>query len=426
MLDLPIPQELVCPIACQKIDDPVIARDGFTYDKNALNSWFSSSSISPMIGNPLESKEIIENKSVSYLLNRFDYYSRSASHIKKIKANPVSYEMKPLPKELKQNLVMIRMKYLKLSQPLSTLTKKLDTLLLQYPECIEILVEYANIKRFENNIDRAFELIQLALKLKPNSNIAKCTKARLELIKGNILEAQSILEEIQFKTPLIDQTLLEVRYFASLSLHIYAQEASLALINAYMSLFPNDVRGQLSQIYGVYALNDMKKVLELTKTFFNQFGYDTYATYYRAHALSCLQKKTDAIREFDCIIKNCKEPSFLAKCYYERAMLRNLDSEFIKIEEELIIAHNLTANCNADATLANLFREKHNYEEAQKWLKIYGERITKEQNTLYNKLGAVINEKLGNNKEAIRCYETLVKIDSNKTSYYYRKISSLM
>mmetsp|Transcript_23170 Transcript_23170/g.39216 ORF Transcript_23170/g.39216 Transcript_23170/m.39216 type:complete len:472 (-) Transcript_23170:322-1737(-) len=48
MLSGEMPEDFLCPITQEKMNDPVIAQDGHTYERKAIEAWFSTSSMSPM------------------------------------------------------------------------------------------------------------------------------------------------------------------------------------------------------------------------------------------------------------------------------------------------------------------------------------------------------------------------------------------
>ncbi|KAJ1469006.1 hypothetical protein T484DRAFT_1919779, partial [Baffinella frigidus] len=53
--DQEVPEEFVCPITCEIIREPVVALDGFVYEKDAIESWFTQSNCSPCTNAPLDS-----------------------------------------------------------------------------------------------------------------------------------------------------------------------------------------------------------------------------------------------------------------------------------------------------------------------------------------------------------------------------------
>eukprot|EP00930_Biecheleria_cincta_P021660 TRINITY_DN1598_c0_g3_i1.p1 TRINITY_DN1598_c0_g3~~TRINITY_DN1598_c0_g3_i1.p1 ORF type:complete len:1717 (-),score=297.72 TRINITY_DN1598_c0_g3_i1:314-4999(-) len=60
-----IPDALMCPITYSLLEDPVLAVDGFTYERSAIEMWLRSSSISPMTRQPMGSPvSLIPNMAV--------------------------------------------------------------------------------------------------------------------------------------------------------------------------------------------------------------------------------------------------------------------------------------------------------------------------------------------------------------------------
>ena len=55
------------------IRDPVIAADGETYERSALEAWLTHSNRSPVTGKPLEDKRIVPNITIR---NAISAYSR--------------------------------------------------------------------------------------------------------------------------------------------------------------------------------------------------------------------------------------------------------------------------------------------------------------------------------------------------------------
>ena len=59
--DLELPRHLLCPIANSLMVDPVIAEDGYTYERVTISRWISKSLVSPMTGNLLSKNELRSN-----------------------------------------------------------------------------------------------------------------------------------------------------------------------------------------------------------------------------------------------------------------------------------------------------------------------------------------------------------------------------
>ncbi|RHY16819.1 hypothetical protein DYB36_009564 [Aphanomyces astaci] len=54
----------VCPITCDVMDDPVVACDGYSYDRSAIESWLENHSTSPVTNNQLATKDLLPNHSL--------------------------------------------------------------------------------------------------------------------------------------------------------------------------------------------------------------------------------------------------------------------------------------------------------------------------------------------------------------------------
>lgn len=51
--------------------DPVIADDGFSYERSKLKDWFLKSNISPMTGGELGSKNMISNHALRQTIQNY-------------------------------------------------------------------------------------------------------------------------------------------------------------------------------------------------------------------------------------------------------------------------------------------------------------------------------------------------------------------
>lgn len=65
-----IPAEFFCPITHEIFEDPVIANDGFTYERAAIQDWFDSGHrVSPMSNQPLENITVLPNHNLRSQIN---------------------------------------------------------------------------------------------------------------------------------------------------------------------------------------------------------------------------------------------------------------------------------------------------------------------------------------------------------------------
>lgn len=65
------PDEFICPITFCIIQDPVVAKDGHTYENAAIKDWFTKKRTSPMSNVKLTSTEVIPNLALKNLIQKF-------------------------------------------------------------------------------------------------------------------------------------------------------------------------------------------------------------------------------------------------------------------------------------------------------------------------------------------------------------------
>jgi hypothetical protein len=65
-----LPEDLCCPITCELMKDPVITADGTTFERCAIQEWFSTGArTSPTTNEPLENLTLIPNHVCKRLIN---------------------------------------------------------------------------------------------------------------------------------------------------------------------------------------------------------------------------------------------------------------------------------------------------------------------------------------------------------------------
>lgn len=417
---------LSCPISKEKIGIPIITEDGFTYDKISMENWLCSSDKSPMMGTPLTSKKKFINRSIHYLLAQYDFLIMQSVHSKYMRKKSEIYVKELLPLPLKHNFESIMIEYFQLVYPLTDFYKKLETLITQYPNNVDILIEYANMKRFGGELESSLKIIRDAIKISPNYSVPRYLEARVMSIKGNIIEGKEIIDANLKRHAIIDHLLFEVRYLSSAYLSVSSKNDSFRLIEAYVKICHDDMRAFLNYIYTLYLIEDIEKVLIESKKFLKRYKYDACIMYYKAKALCKKSKIVKAHKCLDTIIGFSKEPSFLAQCYYNKAAMRSGENEFELFKEELEKANSLYPKINADFALADKYKARKNYFEAMRWLQMYGNHVDKLNDIYYNRLNAELSEKLGNTEEALNSYILLIEKDGINTEYYTSRINSLL
>jgi hypothetical protein len=67
----PIPQDYLCPITQEIMEDPVIASDGHTYERKAISEWLDQNEVSPMTNEALESSQLFANISMKRMIREW-------------------------------------------------------------------------------------------------------------------------------------------------------------------------------------------------------------------------------------------------------------------------------------------------------------------------------------------------------------------
>ncbi|NXS37153.1 WSDU1 protein, partial [Pomatostomus ruficeps] len=68
---VPVPDEFLCPITRELMKDPVIATDGYSYEREAMENWISKRRSSPMTNLPLHSLMLTPNRTLKMAINRW-------------------------------------------------------------------------------------------------------------------------------------------------------------------------------------------------------------------------------------------------------------------------------------------------------------------------------------------------------------------
>ncbi|KAJ8416980.1 hypothetical protein AAFF_G00328580 [Aldrovandia affinis] len=67
-----VPDELLCPITREVMKDPVIAADGYSYEREAIESWINSKNrSSPMTNLPLQTTVVTPNRTLKMAIGRW-------------------------------------------------------------------------------------------------------------------------------------------------------------------------------------------------------------------------------------------------------------------------------------------------------------------------------------------------------------------
>lgn len=69
-VDQALPPESYCPITHQMMHEPVLASDGVTYERAAIERWLAQNVTSPMTNTPLTSTDLIPNRALRSIIER--------------------------------------------------------------------------------------------------------------------------------------------------------------------------------------------------------------------------------------------------------------------------------------------------------------------------------------------------------------------
>jgi len=62
---------LICPIICEMMVNPVVAADGHTYERSAIEEWLKKRDTSPMTGEKMKSKVLVDNFQLRSIINLY-------------------------------------------------------------------------------------------------------------------------------------------------------------------------------------------------------------------------------------------------------------------------------------------------------------------------------------------------------------------
>jgi hypothetical protein len=72
-----VPERLVCPITFELMKDPVIASDGHTYERCAIEQWFERAQTSPVTNEPVPDVCLLPNHMAKSMIAEFLDHSRA-------------------------------------------------------------------------------------------------------------------------------------------------------------------------------------------------------------------------------------------------------------------------------------------------------------------------------------------------------------
>merc|ERR1712072_1407063 len=79
-----IHKDLICPITLERFVDPVIARDGYVYESEAIQQWFDNHRISPMTNGPLTDTRLTPCHKMKTIARAFDDVAGNNNNVQEL------------------------------------------------------------------------------------------------------------------------------------------------------------------------------------------------------------------------------------------------------------------------------------------------------------------------------------------------------
>jgi Mg-chelatase subunit ChlD len=68
-----IPSRYICPITLEVFKDPVVDKDGNSYEREAIENWLRTNSLSPITRRPLNASDLVPNRALKDIIESFGY-----------------------------------------------------------------------------------------------------------------------------------------------------------------------------------------------------------------------------------------------------------------------------------------------------------------------------------------------------------------
>eukprot|EP00759_Apiculatamorpha_spiralis_P051232 PhF_6_TR5151/c0_g1_i1/m.7361 len=70
-MSAPVPSSFICPITFVVMTDPVIDREGHTYERSAIEAWLAANHTSPFTRGPMQTSDLVPNRSLLDAIEEF-------------------------------------------------------------------------------------------------------------------------------------------------------------------------------------------------------------------------------------------------------------------------------------------------------------------------------------------------------------------
>ncbi|CAE7033450.1 PUB51 [Symbiodinium sp. CCMP2592] len=90
---VPLPADCSCPITQDLMEDPVVASDGTSYERRAIEHWLQSHRTSPLTNLPLASDDLIPNNALRSVIQELRWKRQSET----LQTRPLE-DLRPKPR----------------------------------------------------------------------------------------------------------------------------------------------------------------------------------------------------------------------------------------------------------------------------------------------------------------------------------------
>jgi len=421
-----IPQDLVCPISREVLEQPLLCSDGFTYEKSFITKWMNKNKVSPMMGTKLENETLRENNTLNAYLSVFKGLRQRLTFTKQSsKPLPAPIAEMPWTPELKNKFDNALEHYYKSTLELNDCCNLMSEVYEKLPTNFEAVMNYANILRFATQFDKALLMVKKMKQLRPKSLIPRYMKVRIMSESGKKEDAAKRLAKIHSNFSIKDHTLVEIRFMSYSLLSTGNRDGAYRIITTYLKVIPDDARALSHCIYINLLMENYRTVIKMAKIYLKDHIDDVSILFHQAKAYTKISKKPKAIAIYGQIAKISVDKSVKSKALYESAVNRDCALQFDEMVKELEESYKLDPKEEADGYLAALYADKKMFDKAEEWINACAKRTQINDDQVYLGIKAQIEESKNEYMKAIASYIRLAEIDSANSMYYNDKVDEL-
>ena len=420
-----------CPISHEIMLNPHVAEDGHTYEYLNMKKWFGKSETykSPLTNKSI-SDDLFPNLFMKHMIDKFrNLMIRVDSEVlrfsKKVDAsgklkNKVLAEDKEQALHLKGEAIK---HYYGISWKLSDCIAQLEEAHKLFPTDPQILLEQANMLRFNRKWDEALEVLEKMQYLMPGLLSYKSMKIRIYAERGEKDRAFANIDEILFRHPIDSSSLEEVRSLCHALESTQNYVLQYLILSTYSKILDDDRNSVACLCRALSKMGKEAECLVMVQNYLSRHEPDADFLFHQAEAQSKLDMKPDAEGTYKQILKLDIVAQEKA---YVHIQLAFVQPEMDLMEEHFKKSYDLDPKEDGDAYLACLYVRQNKSELAQKWLDIACQRVDINNDTYLLKVKAKHMENSGKGDEAINTYLRLSELDSKNAQHYHLEIERLL